>query len=145
MSTATYNVNLPAVPVSAGIGYMIGVQVGYEAPINRTPAVGGTINTPLVARGQAAVNYLARSNPTGTTGINFALPMTALAAPTTTGATGTYLFDTTLVIPPGGATGAVSVDRDWALTGGQIGTQEFGDGSRSLTYTAIYTFFAEAD
>jgi hypothetical protein len=115
----TYTVNLPTTPISQGIGYIVGTQLSYDAPINRTPAVGGTINTPLVARGNVQINYLSKKTP-------------AAAASFTNLAMGS------LVVGP------ITIDDDCALTGGQLGVQDIGDGGRSLLYTAIYTFFAHA-
>lgn len=122
MATRTYTIKLPASPTEAGIGYIVGTQIGYEAPIIRTPAIGGTINTPIVARGQASVTYLSKTTP----------------------AAGAIPLDMVDLSLQAITIGNITIDKDAALTGGNIGVQEFGDGSRSVTYQAIYTFFAQA-
>jgi hypothetical protein len=119
----SYTVKLPAAPCEASIGYTIGIQVNYEAPLTRTPALCGTINTPQIAKGQASVTYLSKETPAAATPVPVFTDLSTIGS---------------LIV------GNVHINDDAILTGGALGVQEFGEGSKSITWTAIYTFFAHA-
>lgn len=103
---------------------IVGVQLAWQANLQKIPALGGSISIPMVPVGKLSISYMIPD-------VSSVSWSTAFAS---------VNFTSSLVCPF--TVGTLSFVSNTYQTGGRLQTQTFGDGARSLIFTKLYTFFA---